>query len=283
MKAQSLKSYESIKVEADGAVAIVTLNRPDQLNFWDWEMSAELSDAYDHLDRDDEIRAIVLTGAGRAFCAGAGLLPGGENFNNGRRAEVAKQFPRGFRSPSNLRTPVIAVINGAAVGAGITMAMSADIRVAAEDATIGFVFHRRGVIPDGDLLWSLPRQIGYGAAMELLLTGRMITGAEAYRLGLVSRVAPKDQILQTGLDLAREIAENVAPLPAALSKLMARRLLEQPDRAEAHALQNRVFAWSVAQPDAAEGVNAFMDKRAPRFAMSANTDFPTELFDDGRD
>lgn len=283
MNAQSLKSYESIKVELDGPVAIVTLNRPDRLNYWDWDMSAELSDAYDHLDRDDDIRAIVLTGAGRAFCAGAGLLRGGKNFNDGRRAEMAKRFPRGFRSPENLRTPVIAVINGPAVGAGITMAMGADIRIAAADAVIGFVFHRRGVIPDGDLLWSLPRQIGYGPAMELLLTGRKITGEEAYRLGLVSRIAPKQQVLQTGIDLAREIAANTAPLPAAISKLMARRLLEEPDRAAARALQNRVFAWSVAQLDAAEGVNAFMEKRPPRFSMSANSDFPTELFDDGRD
>jgi enoyl-CoA hydratase/carnithine racemase len=280
MNSQTLESYESIKVELDGPVAIVTLNRPERLNFWDWDMSVELSDAYDHLDRDDEIRAIVLTGAGRAFCAGAGLLPGAKNFNNGRRAEMAKRFPRGFRVPENMRTPVIAAINGAAVGAGITMAMGADIRIAAEDATIGFVFHRRGVIPDGDLLWSLPRQIGYGPAMELLLTGRKITGAEAYRLGLVSRIAPKDQVLQVGIDVAREIAENTAPLAAALSKKLARRLLEEPDRAAARALHTKVFTWSVAQPDAAEGVNAFMEKRPPRFAMSANSDFPTDLFDD---
>lgn len=283
MNARSLKSYESIKVELDGSIAIVTLNRPDRLNFWDWGMSVELSDAYDHLDRDDDIRAIVLTGAGRAFCAGAGLLPGAKNFTDGRRAQMARRFPRGFRSPENLRTPVIAAINGAAVGAGITMAMGADIRVAADDAIIGFVFHRRGVIPDGDLLWSLPRQIGYGPAMDLLLTGRKFTGAEAYRLGLVSRVAPKDRILQVGIELAREIADNTAPLSAALSKHMARRLLEEPDRAAARDLQNRVFAWSVAQPDAAEGVNAFMEKRPPRFLMSANSDFPTDLFDDGRD
>ncbi|MGA0605266.1 enoyl-CoA hydratase/isomerase family protein [Phenylobacterium sp. VNQ135] len=279
MTAEPMPSYNSIDVKLDGSVGIVTLNRPDQLNAWDWEMAADLSDAYRRLDEDDGIRAIVLTGAGRAFCAGAALLPGAKNFNSGRREEVAKDYPEGFRSADSLRTPVIAAINGAAVGAGITMAMSADIRVAAEDATIGFVFHRRGVIPDGDLLWSLPRQIGYGAAMELLLTGRKINGVEAHRLGLVSRIAPRDKIVQLALSVAHEIAENVAPLPAALTKLAARKLLQEPDRAVARAFQDRLFAWSVRQADAAEGVNAFIERRRPSWRLSANDDFPQELFD----
>lgn len=282
MTADQMPRYESIDVIRNGAVGVVTLNRPDLLNAWDWQMAADLSDAYDRLDRDDGVRAIILTGAGRAFCAGAALLPGAKNFNNGRRQQIAEQFPNGFRTAEKLRTPVIAAINGAAVGAGITMAMGADIRVAAEDATIGFVFHRRGVIPDGDLLWSLPRQIGYGTAMDLLLTGRKISGVEAHRIGLVSRLAAPGQTLELALSVANEIAENVAPLPAALSKLMARRLLQEPDHAAASAMQTRVFSWSVAQADAAEGVNAFMERRLPQWSMSANSDFPTDLFDDGR-
>ena len=282
MTAGSELSYESIRVTREGSIAVVTLNRPDMLNAWDWQMAADLSNAYDRLDRDDEVRAIVLTGAGRAFCAGAALLSGAKNFNNGGRQNMAEKFPNGFRTAEKLRTPVIAAINGAAVGAGITMAMGADIRVAAEDATIGFVFHRRGVIPDGDLLWSLPRQIGYGTAMDLLLTGRKISGAEAYRIGLVSRLAAPGKTLELALSVANEIANNVAPLPAALSKTMARRLLQEPDQDTARAMQTRVFAWSVAQADAAEGVNSFLERRPPRWRLSANSDFPTDLFDDGR-
>lgn len=279
MTADPMPAYDSIRVSIDGGVGLVTLNRPEQLNAWDWQMSVELSDAYQRLDRDDAVRAIVLTGAGNAFCAGAALLPEGKNFNSGRREEIAKEFPGGLRTADSLRTPVIAAINGAAVGAGITMAMGADIRMAADDATIGFVFHRRGVVPDGDLLWSLPRQIGYAPAMDLLLTGRKITGAEALSIGLVSRVAPADKILDLALELARDMAENVAPLPLAMSKFAARKLLEEPDRKAARAWHDALFAWSVRQADIAEGVSAFIERRAPHWPLSANTDFPLELFE----
>lgn len=276
------QSYETIEVRVEGPVGVVTLNRPDQLNAWDWLMAGEMSDAYDRLDRDDSVRAIVLTGAGRAFCAGAGLLPEAQNWNSAsRRAEADKRFSGPRRTADVLRTPVIAAINGAAVGAGITMALNADLRIAAEDATIGFVFHRRGVIPDGDLLWSLPRQIGYAAAMDLLLTGRKITGSEAFRLGLVSRVVARDDVLGTALEMANDIAENTAPLAMAMSKLAARRLLQEPDRVSARAFQDELFSWSVRQADAAEGVDAFMQRRTPEWRLSANTDFPSHLFKDG--
>lgn len=281
MGTEPMPSYESIDVTFDGAVGLITLNRPEQLNAWDWGMHADLRDAFDRLDRNDSIRVIVITGAGRAFCAGAALLPGAKNFNRKRREEDAKRLPQDLRSGGSMRTPVIAAINGAAVGAGITIAMAADIRIAAEDATIGFVFHRRGVIPDGDLLWSLPRQIGYGLAMDLLLTGRKITGPEAFRIGLVSRVAAPGKALEVALSLAHEMAETVAPLAAAVTKQAARRLQEEPDRAAARALQDRLFAWSVAQTDAAEGVTAFTERRPPQWRQSANADFPTELFNDG--
>ncbi|MCW5760452.1 MAG: hypothetical protein KIS90_11860, partial [Phenylobacterium sp.] len=141
----------------------------------------------------------------------------------------------------------------------------------------------RGVIPDGDLLWSLPRQIGYGSAMELLLTGRKFTGAEACRLGLVVRAVPRDQVLQVAMDMANEIAENVAPIAAALTKTAARKLLDEPDRSRARAVQDRIFRWSVRQTDAAEGVNAFKERRSPNWRLSAHSDFPAELFDDGRE
>ncbi len=275
-------SYETIEARIEGPVGVVTLNRPDQLNAWDWLMAAEISDAYDRMDRNESVRAIVLTGAGRAFCAGAALLPEAQNWNGAsRREEAAKRYPGPRRTADILRTPVIAAINGAAVGAGITMALNADLRIAADDATIGFVFHRRGVIPDGDLLWSLPRQIGYAAAMDLLLTGRKITGSEAFRLGLVSRAVAREDVLSTALEMANDIAENTAPLAVAMSKLAARRLLQEPDRVNARAFQDELFSWSVRQADAAEGVDAFMQRRSPDWRLSANADFPSHLFKDG--
>lgn len=284
MPTSDFPEYDSIAVRTEDGVGVVTMNRPEHLNAWDWLMGAELGDAYDRMDRDDDIRAIVLTGAGRAFCAGAALLPKGEGFTGvGSLADVEKRYPARGRTAEKLRTPVIAAINGAAVGAGITMALNADIRIAAEDATIGFVFHRRGVIPDGDLLWSLPRQIGYAPAMDLLLTGRKIDGVEACRLGLVSRAVPREQVLETAVAIGRDIAENVAPLAAAMTKQAARRLLEEPDRAAARALQDRLFFWSVQQADAKEGADAFIGRRAPTWPLSANADFPTDLFDDSRD
>ncbi|WP_116997008.1 enoyl-CoA hydratase-related protein [Desertimonas flava] len=278
-----LPAYEAIDAIVDGPIGIVTLNRPDRLNAWDWLMSAEMNDAFNRMDRDDDVRAIVLTGAGRAFCAGAGLLPAGQTFDGSlRREAIDERYPDSRRGAAEIRTPVIAAINGAAVGAGITMAMRADIRVAADDAKLGFVFNRRGVIPDADLLWSLPRQIGYAPAMDLLLTGRIFSGAEAFRLGLVSRSVPAGDVLDTALEIARDIAENVAPVSAAITKLVGRRFLEETDRAACQELESKLFRWAGQHADAPEGVNSFKERRAPRWSLSKNDDFPTELFDDRR-
>lgn len=276
-------AYENIAVRVDGAVGVITLNRPDRLNAWDWLMGAELGDAYDRMDRSDAVRAIVLTGAGKAFCAGAALSSDAGWAGTGSLEDAKRRYPKIYRTADQLRTPVIAAVNGAAVGAGMTMAMNADIRIVAKDATLGFIFTQRGVVPDGDLLWSLPRQIGYAAAMELLLTGGKFDGTEACRLGLVSRAVPRDEVLATALGVAGQIADSVAPLAAAMTKQAARRLLEEPDRAAARALQDRLFGWSVRQADAREGAMAFMERRSARWPLSADSDFPTDLFDDGRE
>ena len=205
--------YETILLTSDGPVATITFNRPDQMNAWDWQMHRELRHAYARLDADDGVRAIILTGAGRAFSAGAALAPKGETFDGSRNRSLwDERYPGAAMDAPELLTPVIAAINGAAVGAGATMAVSCDIRVAAVDAKIGFVFNRRGVIPDADLLWFLPRLIGYSRAMDLLLTGRIFTGAEAEHMGLVSRAVPREDVLTTAQAIASDIAENVAPV-----------------------------------------------------------------------
>lgn len=283
MTVAPIQTYESILVDRVGPVGTITLNRPDQLNSWDWLMSAEIGHALGKFDSDDDIRAIILTGAGRAFCAGAGLRASGETFDGSlTREDAERKYPGPHRSADRIRTPVIAAVNGHAVGAGMTMALRADIIVAAEDAKLGFVFNRRGVIPDAELLWSLPRLIGYSRAMDLLLTGRIFSGRDAVDFGLASRAEPAANVLVAAHEIALDIATNVAPVSAAITKLVGRAFLEETDRTAALELERELFRWAGRHPDAPEGVNAFREKRAPRWTLSKSRDFPTELFDDAR-
>jgi enoyl-CoA hydratase/carnithine racemase len=271
--------YEVIRVERQDRVAVVTLDRPDRMNAWTWQMSVELEHAFAALDDDDDARVIVLTGAGRAFCAGADLVPTGATFDGSgpSRASFEERYPGPRRRAQELATPVVAAVNGAAVGAGLTMALEQDIRVVAEDAKLGAVFNRRGVIPDADLLWSLPRMIGYAPAMDLLLTGRIFSGAEALRLGLASRAVPREEVLPTAMEIAQDLATNVAPVSMAITKKLARRYLQETDRAAAGRQEMELFGWAGRQPDAREGVVAFLEKRDPQWAMSATRDLPEEL------
>ena len=267
--------YDTIEVSVDEAVATIRLNRPEQLNAWDWQMHHELRAAYAALDASDEVRAIILTGAGRAFCAGAALMPKGATFDGSQDPHAWDQrYPGPAKDAPELMTPVIAAINGAAVGAGITMAVSCDIRIAAEDAKIGFVFNRRGVIPDADLLWSLPRLIGYARAMDLLLTGRIFTGREAAEVGLVSRAVPRQDVVPVATDMARDIAENVAPASAAITKQVAQRFLEEVDRKAALDYQRVLFRWAGQQADAREGVEAFLQRRPAQWRLSKHAEPP---------
>jgi len=269
--------YEAIEVTVDHAIATITLNRPEQLNAWDWQMHRELRTAYAALDASDDVRVIILTGAGRAFCAGAGLAPKGETFDGSRDPSAwDARYPGPAREAAELMTPVIAAINGAAVGAGITMAVACDLRIAAEDAKIGFVFNRRGVIPDADLLWSLPRLIGYARAMDLLLTGRIFSGREAAEAGLVSRAVPRDDVLAVATEMARDIATNVAPASAAITKQLARRFLEVADRKAALEYERALFRWAGQQADAREGVEAFLQRRPAQWQLSKHAPWPSE-------
>jgi enoyl-CoA hydratase/carnithine racemase len=278
-----MADYGTILVDVDGPVATVTLNRPDQMNAWNWRMHAELRHAFHHLDRDDEIRAIVVTGAGKAFCAGADLGGGGETFTGegqstvGDRRQWLEKYDVPQREMCELATPIIAAINGAAVGAGLTMATAMDIRIAADDAKLGYVFNRRGVMPDADILWTVPRLIGFSRALDLLLTGRIFLGREAAEMGLVARAVPRAEVLPTALQAARDIATNTAPVSAAITKKLAYRFMDEPDHRAAAALQLKLFAWTGRQPDAAEGVMAFLERRDPRWKLAKNRDLPEDL------
>lgn len=274
--------YQQILVEHDGPVTLLTLNRPERMNAWTWRMSGELNHAFAAADADDAVRAIVVTGAGRAFCAGADLGGGEDTFSGASEAlgsEAASRPAERVKPPPQLKTPIIAAINGAAVGAGLTLPMIWDLRVAADDAKLGFVFNRRGVMPDADLLWTIPRMIGFGPAMDLLLTGRIFSGSEAQTLGVVHRAVPKDEVLPTAMALAHDIAANTAPLSVALTKRLLYRFLSEP-WADAAQLQREAFDWTGRQADAREGVMAFLEKRPPVWSGSKTADWPPHLTDD---
>jgi enoyl-CoA hydratase/carnithine racemase len=272
-------AYETILVERQGRVGLITLNRPEHRNAYTPRMGAELREAFTELEADDEARVIVVTGAGRHFCAGADLSRGGSTFDrredDAERASDRERLGEGPR-PWEMRTPIIAAINGSAVGVGITLPMQWDIRIVARDAKLGFVFNRRGVIPEANSLWIVPRLAGVSSAMELLLTGRIFSGEEAVAMGLASRAVAADQVLPTAVAMARDIAEQVAPLSAAITKGLIYRFLTEPDRDAAQALEGRAFWWMGRQADAREGVTAFLEKRPPDWKLSKHTDLPFE-------
>ena len=264
-------------VERDRAMALVTLNRPDRMNAFNAQMTSELVQTLGELDDDDEVRAIVVTGAGRAFSAGADMSGG---LTPGTPAGGSTQAPSGpppFK-PWELRTPIIAAINGAAVGMGITYPLMWDIRIAAQDAKIGLVFTRRGLVPEGNALWLLSRLIGGAAALELLLTGRTITGAEAAGLGLVNRAVPREDVVATAVDLAVDLAANTSPAAVAVTKRLFYKYLEDTNRWGARAEELEYFRWAGSQPDAGEGVRAFLEKRPPEWTGVSREHLPEGLW-----
>jgi len=267
---------EQVELDRRGRVAVLTLNRPDRLNAWTPRMAFELYSSLRDLDADDATRAIVVTGAGRAFCAGAELDASGDTFATEGKWAVDEELTRATR-PWNLRTPVIGALNGHAVGIGATLPLGFDVRIASEDAKTGFVFTRRGIVPEASSTWILPRLIGFGRAMELLVSGRVLLAQEALRYGVVDRVVPKDRVLDEALELAEEIATHAAPVSVAITKQLLWRQLGEPDPERARQLEDRLFYWSGQQPDAREGVRSFMDERDPEWSMTLD-DFPAELF-----
>ncbi|MBV6510016.1 MAG: putative enoyl-CoA hydratase echA8 [Acidimicrobiales bacterium] len=277
-------SNNTIITEVDEVgIATITLNRPEQRNAINFEMDRAFHDAMWSFDADDDVRAIVVTGAGKAFCSGFDISAGGEAF--GRATHEAHDQQLGVDSDSvaeraafwNMRTPVIAAINGAAVGAGLTLPLLFDIRIAAEDAKLAFIFPRRGILPEANSTWLLPRLVGLSRALELLLTGKTISGAEAARIGLVSRAVPRDQVLDEALELARDIAVNCAPTPVAITKKLVHEGLGETDRLAAMQRETRLTWWIGEQADAVEGVVAFFERRQPKWSGSKHVGIPEDL------
>jgi len=264
-------------------VAVVTLSREDRLNAWTPRMGRELFGTLHDLDDDDAVRAIVVTGRGRAFCAGADLESGGDTFADGEQRWGGYQEIERRTQPWNMRTPVIAAFNGPAVGVGATVPLGWDIRIASEKAKIGFVFTRRGITPEANSTWLLPRLVGMSRALEILISGRFLKAAEALDYGIVSRVVPHDDLMDETIALARDIAENTAPVSVAITKRLLWHQLLESDPAAAKRREDALFHWVGKQPDAAEGVESFLDKRPPRWRMSKTRDLPALLDDPERD
>ena len=271
--------YTEIAYEVADRVLTITLDRPDRLNAFTWVMHRELIDAFDRADADDDIRVIVVTGRGRGFCAGADLGAGGGTFDH---TEVLEQQQGEHRDEGGLVTlrifqctkPVIAAVNGPAVGVGATMTLPMDIRLASENARYGFVFARRGLVPEAASSWFLPRVVGISKAAEWTFTGRVFGADEAHAAGLVRSVHPADDLLPTAYALAQEIVENTSAVSVSLTRQMLWRMLGEPHPMSAHRVDSRAINAMGASPDAREGVMSFLEKRPPQFTMRPSADMP---------
>jgi enoyl-CoA hydratase/carnithine racemase len=257
------------------------MSRPEAMNAFTYVMRDELIRIFARADADDEVRAVVVTGAGQAFCAGADLSSGGDTFERtdeqGRPVRLAEHRDGGGRvalAIHQCRKPVIAAINGPAVGVGLTITLAMDLRVCAADAKLGFVFCRRGVVPEACSSWFLPRLVGMAKAAELVYTGRVFRAADEADSGLFNYLLPADEVLPKAVALAREIADNTSAMSVALSKALLWRGLSEPDPQAAHLADSKVFLWCARQADVQEGIQSFLEKRPPRFTLSPTQDLP---------
>jgi enoyl-CoA hydratase/carnithine racemase len=280
-------ALEQITAELDGGILTITLNRPDRLNAWTQTMASELLETFDRVDADDEVRAVIVTGAGRAFCAGADLEKGGETFDararrSGYAGGSAAAQHRDNGGMFTLRVfeckkPVIAAVNGAAVGVGSTMTLPMDIRMASEDARFGFVFARRGIVPEAASSWFLPRAVGISQAMEWVATGRVFSAQEALAGRLVRSVHPPGELLDAARALAGEIIDNAAPVSVALARRMMWSMLGAQHPMEAHRADSQAMFHRGQSTDVVEGVTSFLEKRPARFSDRVSEGLPDVL------
>ena len=273
-------AYQEIIYQVADRVLTITLNRPDKLNAFTQRMLQELIEAFDQADADDNVRAVIVTGAGRAFCAGADLSSGGNTFDRAARGlpgEKGTWRDGGGRVSLRIfesKKPVIAAINGPAVGVGVTMTLPMDIRIASDTARFGLVITRRGLVPEASSSWFLPRIVGIAQALEWVYSGRVFPAAEALAGRLVSKVVAPDQLLPTAQALAREIADNTSAVSVALSRQMLWRMLGADHPMEAHKVDSRGIAAMGKLPDAYEGVASFLEKRPAKFTLRPSQDMP---------
>jgi len=274
------EAYETITYDIADKIATITLNRPDRLNAFTGQMMLDLIDAFSKADDDDDVRVVIVTGAGRGFCAGADLERGAGTFDNRERGGA--QDIEAHRDGGGLvtlrifdmRKPVIAAINGPAVGVGITMTLPMDIRLAVADAKIGFVFARRGLVPEACSSWFLPRVVGIGKAAEWVYTGRVFTAQEGKDAGLIHYLCAPDELLPKAREIAGEIADNTSAISVALSRNMLWKMLGADHPMEAHKVDSKGIFSLGQSKEVAEGVTSFLEKRPPKFPGKPSTDMP---------
>jgi len=273
-------TYEHITAETDGPILTITLNRPNKLNAYTALMGSEIEDAFLKADGDDDVRVIIVTGAGRGFCAGADISGGADAFNVNKGAAMFQgSRPRassgGFvEAIYNCRKPSIAAINGAAVGVGITLCLPMDIRIASADAKIGFIFARRGLVPEAGSAWFLPRLVGLDQALRWCLSGRIFDANEAKEGGLVSEVTAPGRLLARAKEIALEIAENTAPVSVAMTRQMLWQYSAAAHPFELLQMDGPLSVELGSGPDVREGVAAFLEKRKPNFPGKVSKDIP---------
>jgi enoyl-CoA hydratase/carnithine racemase len=276
----AIDEYQQITYEVNGPVATIALNRPERRNGYTVRMAHELADAFPRADADDSIRVVVFTGHGKDFCVGADL--GGETFADRPTDDSA---PPEYHEPAGraslaifaMNKPVIAAIRGAAVGAGSTITLPADYRLAANDSRFGFVFTRRGIVPEGASTWFLPRLVGMGTALDWMISGRVFDAQEARAAGLVTRLHESDEVLPAAYELAEELATKTAPVSVAVTRQLLYRMAAQDSPYPVRDLDSQLIAGAAGNPDAIEGVMSFLQRRPPEFAGRVSTDLPDYL------
>ncbi len=283
-----MAAFTQIRYDVSDAIATITLSRPEKMNAFTGVMMRELLDAFDLVDADDAVRAVIVTGEGKAFCAGADLSGGAKTFDDGdwsspnddriRRDGGGQVTLRIF----DCKKPVIGAINGAAVGIGATMTLPMDVRLASTSARIGFVFARRGIVPEACSSWFLPRVVGISRAAEWVYTGRILGAQEALDGGLLRALHAPDELLPAARTLAREIADNTSGVSVALSRQMLWRMLGASHPMDAHRADSRGIQLRGRSADAHEGVTSFLEKRAAKFSDSVSRDLP-DIFPDWED
>lgn len=278
--------YDTIRYDVREGIATITLTRPEKLNAFTMQMMQEMIDALDHADADDAVGVVIVTGEGRAFCAGSDLSLREETFlydddsiKPDGSYDYSAESTRDIGGKLTLRLfnslkPVIAAINGPAVGIGITMTLAMDVRLASEDARIGFVFARRGMIPEAASAFFLPRIVGISQALRWCYSGRVFPAAEAQVAGLVDRVVPRDTLMAAAHEMAREIIDNSAPISVALTRQMLWRGLGLAHPMQAHKVDSRGIFSRARSADAAEGISSFLDKRPAKFTEKVSSDMP---------
>ena len=279
--------FETILYEIKDKILTVTLNRPERLNAFTGQMMDDLIEAFDKAGKDDDIRVIIVTGAGRGFCAGADLGAGENTFNrevrnNRGETEGIKDNPEWMRDGGGRTTlaifdcpkPIIAAFNGPAVGVGVTMTLPMDIRIASEEARFGFVFARRGLVPEAASSWFLPKIVGISKALEWTFSGKVFSAEEAKDGGLIRSVHPANKLMDEAYKLAQEIIDNTSPVSVALTRQMLWKMLGADHPMEAHKVDSRLIYELGKAEDVKEGVKSFLEKRSPKFLSKVSRDMP---------